>query len=308
VEDHMDYYLVRLVLGSKKSVPLSKERYASIREAKQGVLQCLYIEEKFDLVVENYLELEKALIDSVVRGMILRDRKKHRFDLERSLYNRRLINLLTTARTYTDQTTQHLKKIFTSEPDRAKVLAAEFSRQYDERIGYRVMEALRNFVQHRGLPVDYISHKRTWIREGESKKLQHSTRFFLDISDLSADGKFKKSVLTELEDIGEKVSLIPLVRDYMEGLSVAQNSIRNSVQPQAGMWESILTEAIESFSVEHGTPKVGLAAVCRDGGGRYSEKVYLTKKPVDYRIILERKNASLVNLRLRYATNEDEIL
>ena len=29
-------------------------------EAKSALLECLFIEEKFDLVIENYLELEKA--------------------------------------------------------------------------------------------------------------------------------------------------------------------------------------------------------------------------------------------------------
>ncbi len=302
----MEYGLVRLVLGSNKFVPISKEDYDSIREAKRGLLQCVFIEEKFDLVVENYLELEKTIMASVVRHMVQSERGKHRFDLERSLYNRRLVNLLTTARTYVDQATQHLSKIFTSKPARAEELTAEFSRQYDERLGYRVMEALRNFVQHRGLPVHQISHNRTWVGEGENKRLQYSTRFFLDIADLSADGKFKKSVLEELEDIGERMNLMPLVRDYMEGLGAVQASIRSNIRPQADMWETLLNEAIASFDVEDGTPMVGLAAVCRNGRGRYAEKESLSKRFIDYRTILEQKNASLVNLRLRYATNEVE--
>ena len=51
-------------------LPIGGRDYASITEARIGLIQCLSIEEKFDLVVENYLELEDALLHSALKSLV----------------------------------------------------------------------------------------------------------------------------------------------------------------------------------------------------------------------------------------------
>ena len=60
----MEYGLKRLVLGSKAFVPISENEYCAISEAQAGLFEAVFVEEKIDLVVENYLELETSFLDS----------------------------------------------------------------------------------------------------------------------------------------------------------------------------------------------------------------------------------------------------
>ena len=60
----MEYGLKRLVLGSKAFVPISGNEYCAISEAQAGLFEAVFVEEKIDLVVENYLELETSFLDS----------------------------------------------------------------------------------------------------------------------------------------------------------------------------------------------------------------------------------------------------
>jgi len=115
----MDYGLARLVLSSRAFVRISENEYQEIKNARSALFESLFIEEKYDLVVENYLEIERSLLESVVRNMILSGQDYRWFQMERSLFNRRLINLLTSARTYVDQVKHHLNNIFDTEGEEA---------------------------------------------------------------------------------------------------------------------------------------------------------------------------------------------
>ena len=70
----MEFGLVPLVLGSSPCfVPIPEKEYEQIATAKAGLLESLFVEEKFDLVIENYLELESCFLESTAQIMILRN-------------------------------------------------------------------------------------------------------------------------------------------------------------------------------------------------------------------------------------------
>jgi hypothetical protein len=54
----MNYGLKRYVLGSSAFVEIAEKEYVDIKSAKANLLEALFIEQKFDAVIENYLELE----------------------------------------------------------------------------------------------------------------------------------------------------------------------------------------------------------------------------------------------------------
>lgn len=247
----MEYGLTTMAMGSPTFVPISEGDYNQIKVAQDGLFECLFIEEKFDLVVENFLELETTLLELVARSMLYGGKDYQGFQVERGLINRRFINLLTAGRTYEDHVKQHINKIFHPDSKEAKNANAEFKKQYDARIGYRVMVALRNFVQHRDFPVYHMSYQFGWVGQEKEQKLRYAISPYLRPAELRIAGGFKNSVLEELESIGEQFDLKFLTRDYVEGLWVVHSDIRSRILPKIENWEATLNEAIQRFQEKY---------------------------------------------------------
>jgi hypothetical protein len=56
--------LIRQVLEPSESVTISENEFIEIRAAKRILVEAVFLEEKFDVVVENYLELETCFLDA----------------------------------------------------------------------------------------------------------------------------------------------------------------------------------------------------------------------------------------------------
>jgi hypothetical protein len=181
---------------------------------------------------------------------------------------------------------------------------AIFSREYDQRLGYRAMVALRNYVQHREFPVHRLGHSATRIEGPEGVRYRHTTGLFISPSELAADGDFKKSVLLELLALGEKVDLTWLVRDYLEGLWVAHEVIRNEMRPELQSCEQTFQTALSKFEEVSSEDSRHLAAWQRVERGLLKDKLPVFMDGIEYRQHLECKNASLANLKARYASSE----
>jgi len=301
----VEFGLARMVLGSSAFVPISQNDYEMIAEAKAGLLELLFIEQKFDVLMENYFELETTLLESGARCMIFQAQDYRWFQLQLNHFNRRLANVLTAARAYTDQTKHHIQRILQPSCKEVQEILAEFRRQYDDRLGYRAMESLRNFVQHRGFPVHSAAYPARLIQSEDGVRFRYSVTPYLQPDDVQSDGKFKKTVLEELERTGDKIDLKFLLRDYIEGLWQVNASVREQFRPHAKKWEETLNGAIRWFKESYPDEQTcGLAAVVRDEQGRLARHIHVFKDFIEYRKHLEQKNDRLMNLTSRYITSE----
>ena len=301
----MEYGLAKMVLGSNAFVSISEDKYLSIKHATFCLFECLYTEEKFDLLVENYLEFETTLLESTVHDMILKGQDYRSSNLERGLFNRRLANLLSAGRIYTDHMKQHVDRIFADRPNDAFDINAEFSKQYDDRFGYRCMEALRNHVQHCGFPVHILSFQHSRVDRQKKNLLRYAITPYLRPKDLRADDSFKKETLKEIESMGDEIDLKFLVRDYMEGFSIVHSDLRKKIHQKCTEWESVLNEAIELYKANNPEENtIGLSAVIRKEAGLYKDDISLFLDFIELRKYFEKKNNALINLTLRFATNE----
>ena len=296
----MEYGLARLTLGSKDFVSLTQREYEAILHARASLFECLFVEQKFDLVVANYTEFETTLLDSTVQHMVVSYHDYESMQVEVALFNRRLINLLTAGRTYVDQVPRHMSAIGGDESLPVKGI---FAAQYDAHIGYRAMSALRNFVQHRGFPVRSATFAAQRVDDDSDFRLRHSVSPHVLLGDLRLDPDFKKTVLAELAAMGDKLDLKYLVRDYLEGLWGAHSEFRRLIGLKTTGWETILRDAIQRFDAQSTDAGSSLSVVRRDDG-RVLEKTAIFMEFVDLRIHLERRNDTLVNLTRRYASSE----
>ncbi len=297
----MDYGLARLVIGSAKFVEIDPEEYREITDARNLLLESLFIEQKFDLLIDNYLEFETVLLEIGARELVRGSGDWADFQDQRNHLNRRVVNLLSAARLYLDHTRHHLGNIESAVPGVRSSIEAAMSAQYDECLGYRFMEALRNYVQHRGYPIHGVTYSMSRTDHGSV----YVVTPHIEWAQLDEDGKFKATVLSELKVLGEKIDIRPFAREYMERLWNVHHMIRGHLQLVVEPSEKLMRQAIERYRNESPADHsiIGLAAVTRDGQ-TYDGAIPLLEDMLDYRKSFEKKNRSLTNLAKRYVSGE----
>src|SRR5687767_404381 len=133
------YGLTRLVLARSPFVELTEKEYRDALHAKHCVWQALQIEEKFDLVLSNYEELEHDILEVALRAsMYFENDWSAGVDTFQGT-NRRLVNLLSTCRLYVDQIRHNLSLMYGADSPVAEEIKTSCSHEYDSRLGYRVM-------------------------------------------------------------------------------------------------------------------------------------------------------------------------
>lgn len=302
----MKYGITKLVLGFSEFIDISEQEYKNIKSCRDRLIEALYIEEKFDLIVENYLEYEMELLASSARHMVFRNQDYIWFQTERSLISRRIVNLLSACRMYLDQSVHHLKNIYGNDSYKVEEICSETSTQYDTKLGYRTMEALRNYVQHRGLPIHKIVYPVKRVETKSDAKILFTVTPYIDLSALEEDKKFKIAVLQELKIIGKEIDIKPLLRQYIGGISIIHEKIREIINEDKKVWEETLTSVIDLFKSKFGPETsidgIGIAIEVEDG--ICIETVSIFVDFINRRQELEEKNNLLRNLPMRYVTNE----
>jgi hypothetical protein len=217
----MKYLLNAGVAEPFPYVDLSEEEFTGLRSARRNLIAAQSYEEKFGLLLENFWEYEETRL-----RLALRIPEMTGYDPFWDgvfLLNRRLVNLLTTCRMYVDQTKVELNELV-GESGQSQIKGL-FSKQYDALLGYRVMEALRNYAQHHSFPIGAVDFFQGWEKFEDGSYFSLRTNPKLRMSDL--DSGFKKEVLTELKVRQEKsLDVTYFVREYIEGLSAVHAELR----------------------------------------------------------------------------------
>lgn len=302
----MKHAIIQWILSSPGAVEISVEDYQEIKLAKENLENALFIEDKFDLVLENYFEFEMQLLSSATRWMIFREQDYSWLQVENALINRRLVNLLTTCRMYIDQIVHHLANIYGESSLQIADIRNEISNQYDNHFGYRVMEALRNFVQHRGLPVEGTKFDQTRLDGKDGSRLRFTVIPYINPQLLDEDKSFKRTVLKELMKCGNEIDIKPLVREYIESIASIHEKIRSILIRDESDWESRVQQAIDLFKTKFGTESsnMALSIVAIGDDKKISERIRMSNDLIARRRELESKNRFLGSLVSRYATNE----
>jgi hypothetical protein len=65
-------YLLRInALGTFPEISLDKGEFDSIKSARQILSHGLAMEEKYEILISNYLEFEKEILDQAVQSMVI---------------------------------------------------------------------------------------------------------------------------------------------------------------------------------------------------------------------------------------------
>jgi hypothetical protein len=296
----ISYELRRQVMDSKGAVSIDEKKYAELDHAQEVLLHALYIEEKLGLLLENFVEYEAELLSIGLSRMVFQRNDYTEFRDDVSLINRRIVNLLSACRAYLDSLPHHINQICSSSKDESATIQKATNEQYDSVFGYRVMEELRNYVQHRGSPVQSseFEEKGEWC--GEKQVQVFTVDPFLEPKQLSKDGAFKKKVLGEMAQRGDAVYLKPLVRQYISSIREVHRQARELVNNYLTRQKEILESALKDIKCSD-TAGEGIAVIIADDGS-CTDIVYLSPESERQREILFKRNPCLERLDNRFVS------
>lgn len=293
----MPYLLRAQVVGAAPEIPLTAEEFADLHQAHLALTAGLALEGKFEILLSNYLELEKEVLGLAAEQMVRGEISYERMAVAHRAINRQLINLLTTARLYVDHLPHHTNEI-TGKARQAEVEAL-LNAEYDTHFFYRFMEALRNYVQHRGFPAHGLSFPGNRV-EGKRRDFVFSVEFSASKQRLADDDKFKRSVLNESPD---SIDLKAACRFYVECLGRVHLAARAMTTPVLDEARNLVEAAMQRYEVAYGRKPTGLAALERSDQGKIERAVPLLLDWDRTRLDLIKRNRDLVNLRDRCVTS-----
>lgn len=294
----MKYLLRKAVLDKVPKIEITAEEYAEFKKARNILSNALAIEEKYEIVIANYLSFEKQILDTTADYMLREHLDYSGFFEIRLGLNVCLVNLLTAAKLYVDQLNQNVRECIPNVADAEEIVKDFFSKEYDENKEYRFMEALRNYVQHRGIPVH-------WIQQGVGRTsmesdwhLEYHIELASQRSYLEEDRKFKKKVLAELD---EKIDLKAATRSYVESISSIHMSARSMIAESVTLARELIEGAHHRYAAGYNESLVGLSA-CKWSDEKQVSAIPLLLDWDDIRVMLQKRNRKLTNLRKYYVT------
>ena len=229
----------------RREAEITKSEFDEVQSANAGLQLLLALEEKLDLVLANYLEYERELLRLALDHLVWGASKWSTHRAARHAVNLRIINFLSTTRLYLDQVSHDLVALFGKDSAETQEVEAARRAEYDSSLAFRVLEALRNHVQHRAMAVHELAFPILLDSDAEPMTAQYSVVPFLHVAKLADDSSFKKSVLAELCESGPETSLTPLIRAYVASLGRIHTIVRRLTKRSLSRWEQVIDRMIK---------------------------------------------------------------
>ena len=303
---HIQYALWQAVLGRQPKIQLTQQEYSVVVSALQSIYTIVAIEEEWDHLIENYLDLESEIIQSALRDMVAMKNVRQIYKTRRAI-SRKISNFLSSCRSYFDRASRRLSQLETDIPDLSQKFESARKTAYDSSLAYRFMEELRNLAQHRTAPLHGTMYNSNWLRgeEEEFKALRHSVGIYIDLQKLKEeDPKFRRSIIEEAKAIGERVPLLNLIRRYLKLLSEVHSTLRTSISEKEKEWSELINSSIEKYKDVNEGKTMGLAAVEFSDDGTLKSEHPFVQSTIDELEVLRSKNRELLNFDLQYVSNE----
>jgi hypothetical protein len=300
----MKYLVRRLSIGSRDFLEITKEQFIEIKKAVEALIEAVSIEEKFNILCKNYFEFERELLEIRLRNTMFSDKDEEDFLEEIYDIERRIVNLLTTSRLYLDQLRHTVSSVYGSAA--LATLNTEISAVYDSSFGYRVVEAIRNWVQHRGLVVSSLQLQAAVIKA--DKTIRSTITPSLSLKRIKEVGEFKTSILAELESLGnDTFDLKPIIREAMEGYARVHEFVRTSWSDDVDVWEKAISDIRKEFMNRFGEGEFALTACELDDTGVTKQSVLILGNLIQRRRSLKERNRTNIRYTSQVVSNESAI-
>lgn len=299
----MRHIIRKAVLASVPELEISAEEFSLLQMARRVLSSAFSVEEKYEILVANFLALETQLLDIAATNVVRNKLTYSEFFETRSALNVRMVNLLTAARLYLDQLPQDIADCLPSNDTAPSLVKDKCSQEYDQHFEYRFMEALRNHAQHRGIPIHFVSQGSRWTSHDERGRMEFTVDIVAQRGYLEEDEKFKKLIL---EEISGDVDLMAACRRYIESLSAINQFARDLIAESVRAARQTIEGTHKRYSELYSESLIGLSASAIEDG-RETLSVPLLLDWDDVRLELQKRNSQLVNLRKRYVSGRARV-
>ena len=295
----MNSYVIKtLDIRCREKIEIDEDRYNELKKSERLITVAAQIEEKIDLLLDNYLDFQKEVLSLSLSNNIRSSLNDAHVEHAIPNLNRKLVNILTAAKLYVDQTCCDLSSGYGKESEIFKQWNQYRQEQHKDSPSYQFMEVLRNYVQHRALPINIAGFRqatdkrKTPYHVGRTvivSSYVHNLIEFKDfkkksdlIEKLQTVDKFKPNAIVLGYHISEYVDCLCRVHDMFRTLT--DESIREC---EATM-ESARTLGIKKFgSGKHN----GLIAVHSNRPFEYEvSRIRLNGRRMERRQLLNQRN------------------
>jgi hypothetical protein len=285
------FFLRRQVIDPQKPLAIQESDYFQLQAARSTLVDAFSFEQKFDLLKENFVAFEIAATEWSLRATIEFNYSYGAISSVMQEASRHVMNLLTAARAYVDQVQQDFKHLALS-PSFGEQAKQKLSEQYDSSVDYRLMEALRNYVQHCGQSV----HSFSGNIAGKRADWAHAVSLRTLKAQLSEDKSFKPEVLAEMPAY---VDVRVASRAYVHALSIVHLALRQVIEREVDSARGAVQLWTQRYLENGNDSAVGLYAHKSAAGADDPLPVLLLLDWDDVRLSLVNKNGAPVLLERR---------
>lgn len=280
--DDMKYYLKSL--NSEKEI--DEPYFSSLKNAYEVCISGLLFEESINLVISNFIDFEKYLLNKSFDSIHVRLDEKSISEIRVDI-NKYASNILAIAYNYMQYGNSRIKSITsdnTFNNEKKKIKNVEF----------RFMEQLRNYTQHYGFPTHSILIDNFWTKNPQEGGLRNCTIIpFITISTITNDHNFmnygsQRQKTERQADIdrfknhinSDQANLTLLIRNYIDLIWELHKSMRVIIDAKINDSIKIFTNAIETMTPTDKTKLGCEIEIFNDG-------ISLSKIPLALRVIKE---------------------
>jgi hypothetical protein len=234
------------------SMTIPEVRCQEVCAARRTCFFALEIEEKCALLIDNYYEFECELLKLAQASAIWPHLEHSDSMLKRLSLDRRIVNLLTACRLYLDQTEHAISSLFGDSSTELASFRKLRKDLYGSHWGYRLMEAIRNHVQHAGLVAHGITHSMSSVDGRLKNYTQQTVSPTTNAETLATNPDFKKSVLEELRRFKQPIDLRPPLREYVSCLVRLHEHVREIMRARLEEDREVYEAAVKEFATVSG--------------------------------------------------------
>jgi hypothetical protein len=291
-----EYYIRRLGSGDPP-ITITAAEYEAIADARAALRRVSALGNQLIMLLENYIEFERELYGLSLRYAVYNHAEWGEFQDAIYTINRRLLNLLASCRLYLDQGAHEISELFGSDSLAARAFDSARKHEFDNTVGYRMMEGLRNHLQHQDIAVHQLGFQNQRHEVDDGAVLVHGIEPSINTTALRQNSRLNAKVRETLEALPDLVCITPWVREYVDGLSRVNAAVRSESDSSVNRWHSTLTSAMDRARAQLGD---GAFLVGRIGGA--DEEVQLFAEFLRQRERHERRTYLLGHLARSFVT------
>lgn len=296
----LQYSLKSTALGAKKYINIEEKASRDISLANNILIDSTYIEDVYDIVLLNFAKMKEEISSIVINDMIFSVRGDNEIKNSQSVMNMYVSNILSSFRALNDHTDRILKnkKIY---GDSITSVSDAKKHEYDSCKEYRIIENIRNYAQHKKMPITQYSIGGNW--EGANLEARrHYLSIYASPNELLQDCRFKRKM--ELDVSGdEKIDLLYCISTYIDCIGSIQSAIRRSIEKHVSYADNIMNHYISLWQNEYPDDSrllLHMISYCEDPM-IFKKICPINDKAAMRREYLRRKNPGPKNLAYAYA-------